>query len=124
MKKENIEEIIKRWKITDAFAKGVAKDTDLILWRNICESASFKTSLSFYTSIDKTYMGMLTDINYFLDNCSVNGVISYISFYEKETDTPWVALYASNVNSHKNMKPLYEEEDTNWWSSHIDSFVR
>jgi hypothetical protein len=62
MKQVNIDEIKKRWKVTDAFAKGIARESDSNIWFSKCDQSSFRTSFSYYSSIDSTYFGMLDNV--------------------------------------------------------------
>jgi len=118
-----IEAIIIRWKITQAFALGLASSEDHLLWDNICSKSHFHASLGTYTSTEKTYLGMMDNFNYFTDNCSIDGLILYISFYEQERGIPWKELYFSNINTHN--KKLYSNDNTRsnlWWEEHLALF--
>jgi hypothetical protein len=122
MTQQNINDIINRWKITDAFVKGLANNNDSNVWLSQCSKSSFRTSFSFYTSIEKTYIGMLDNVNYFTNNCSVEGLLSYIHFYENQTKTKWKEVYFSDINTHKHQKDI-KHTNTNWWESHIAEFI-
>ena len=89
MNEKQIEDIKLRWNITDAFAKALASEEDKNIWLSECSKSDFKTSFSYYTSLDKTYIEILNNVNYFTNNCSMEGLLSYISFYENQTNVKW-----------------------------------
>ena len=121
MKQVNIDEITKRWKITDAFVKGIAKSHDSNIWYSKCDQSSFRTSFSYYTNVDDTYFGMLDNVNFFTDNCSVQGLLDYIYFYETQTNEKWKELYVSSVLVYQDKGRNFDRE-TNWWKEHLNSF--
>ncbi len=112
-------EIENRWKITDAFVKGIANENDINVWLSKCFKSSFHTAFPTFSTIDKTYIGMLDDVNFFTDNCSVEGMIEYIYFYENQANKKWKDLYLSSVNTHKKRTLHKDERDTNWWKNHL-----
>ncbi len=125
MKQELIDNIVQRWKVTEAFSNGIAKQEDKSLWATVCNKSWFRTSVSFFTSVEKTHIGMLNDVNYFTDNCSVDGMMSYIDFYQNQTGKRWKELYQSAINMHKDRGVVESEyDDNNWWEPHIKCFSR
>jgi len=124
MTKENQSNIETRWKLTDAFVKGVCENNqDISIWYNTCDKSNFNTSFSTYTSVEKTYIGMLDNVNYFLENCSNSTLLDYIKFYESELGRTYKDMYISSINSHKGIyKTESDYGSSNWWESHLNQF--
>jgi hypothetical protein len=60
-------------------------------------------------------------VNFFTDNCSVQGLLDYIYFYESQTGEKWKELYVSSILTYQHKKREFDR-DTNWWESHIADF--
>lgn len=116
-----IKKIIHRWKMVDAYVLGVAVKEDMEIWQQTCEISSFRTSFSYYTSVESTYQGMLSNVNYFLNNCSPQGLVGFIKFYESQSGITYRDLYQSDVNTFKSGDRNFNR-DTDWWTEHIDDF--
>jgi len=121
MRQEMKDNLEIRWKITDAFAKGVASDADRFIWQFICEKSHFDTIFNVYTNVDKTYKGILENVQFFVENCSPQGLLDYIKFYETERGIAWAEVYLSNVNIYTSTEIDYAE-NTNWWKDHLQLF--
>ncbi len=113
-----------RWRITDAFTKALSTREDRSIWAQTCNRSDFRTSFSYYTNVEKTYLGMLENVEFFTSNCSVDGLLGYIRFYEGQTGVRWQELYQTNINTYTKRKSISRDGDTDWWEDHLAIFKK